>query len=225
MKVNKLILSGGGSRLKGLERFLSAGLAIEVERINSWAGLKTKEDLSGKCPDVEAFAVAVGAGLSRPQGLNLLPAEVKDEVKIAVKNAGLKAALSAVSTLLILIFIALRINLNVLDKKIASANIELSALRQRLLEARDLAFISRVSSALPYWEDVLKEISNVAGPDLYLKEISFHNQQIILRGEVVLEADAQGGIAEFTRRLEGGMFKNVRFSRQGREFQLQMEIG
>lgn len=225
MKVNKIILSGGGSRLKGLERFLSAGLGIEVERINSWTGLKTKENLSGECPDVEAFAIAVGAGLIRPQGLNLLPAEVKDEVKIAVKNAGLKAALSAVSTLLILIFIALRINLNVLDKKIASANIELSALQQRLLEARDLAFISRVSSALPYWEDVFKEISNVAGPDLYLKEISFHNRQIVLRGDVVPEADAQGSIAEFTRRLEGGMFKNVRFSRQGREFQLQMEIG
>ena len=46
-------------RLKGLEGFCRLGLAIEVERINSWAGLKTKEDLSGKCPDVEAFAVAV----------------------------------------------------------------------------------------------------------------------------------------------------------------------
>lgn len=223
MKVNKLILCGGGAGLKGLERFLSAELGIEVERINSWQGLHVKEGLPAQ--GLEAFAVAVGAGLAMPQGLNLLPAEVKDEVRIAVKNAGLKAAVSAVSTLLILIFIALRINLKVLDKKIAAADIELSAVRQRLLAARDLSFISRISSLSPYWEDVFKEISNVTGRDMYLKEISFHNRQIILRGEVAPDADAQGSIAEFTRRLEGGMFKNVRFSRQGREFQLQLEIG
>ena len=224
MKVNKLVLFGGGSRLKGLDRFLTAELGIEVERLNSWAGLKTKENLSAEVQDAEMFASAAGAALTCPQGLNLLPAEVKDEVKITVRKAGLKAALSAVSTLLILIFIALRINLNVLDKKIATARIELSTLQHQLLEARDLSFISRVVSKEPYWEDVLKEISNVVNNSVYLKEISFHNQQLILRGEVIPEADVQESILEFVRRLESGMFRNVRFSRQDREFQMQMEI-
>ena len=59
---------------------------------------------------------------------------------------------------------------------------------------------------------------------VYLKEISFHNQQLILRGEVIPEADVQESILEFVRRLESGMFRNVRFSRQDREFQMQMEI-
>jgi type IV pilus assembly protein PilM len=68
LKVDKLVLAGGGSQLKGLEGFLSRRLRLPVERLAPWRGLVMalpERDRNASAGDADAFAVAVGLALGR----------------------------------------------------------------------------------------------------------------------------------------------------------------
>ncbi len=114
-KIESVVLSGGGASLKGLTKSLSDGLGTEVRLIDS-----------------SRFALAMGAALSRGEGINLLPFEVKEASKIILRRGAFEAAATAVIVIMVLIYIGMRIELNNLRKKISGASLELSSLQQEL---------------------------------------------------------------------------------------------
>jgi len=85
LRVDKLLLSGGGARLQGLPEFLASRLHMPVETLNCLAGI----DCSAVPPNLRAelqqsqshYAVAVGLALGQLQPgtfhLSLLPQEIK----------------------------------------------------------------------------------------------------------------------------------------------------
>lgn len=228
-KVDKLILFGGGARLKGLDKFLSEGLSMEVEIFSSLEWLKVSEGSAESASEINRLAVAVGAGLSGAAGINLLPPEVKQEAQKAIQRAALKAGLSAVMTVMLLMFAGMRIHLSSIQKKISAARFELSALRQSFGSPEDWALMHQIIGHEPYYEDVLKEISNVIPDNIRLKEMRMEKRSLILEGIILSLKNPEEALSGFIHSLEAGIFKNVRFARiesvqAAKEFSLRMDI-
>lgn len=227
-RIDRLILFGGGGRLKGLDKFLSQELGMEVEIYDSLEGINTVRTLA-KDVDINRIAGAVGAGINRASGINLLPSEIKEERKRRVQGMVLKAASSAALTLMVLAYLGMRIQFSTLDKKIASAKYELSALRVRAEDAQGRLLTNKIIQDEPYWEDALREITNIIPSDIYLKEMKFGNGLLTMRGVILSLKNPEEAVSNFIRQLETGIFKNAKLvithERDGvNEFELQMEV-
>ncbi len=229
-RIEKLLLAGGSAQLKGLDKFLSEGLGIGVEVLHSLEGIDMAAQTLEKDMAINRIAMAVGAGVDKPSGINLLPIEVKQEMLRIVQRAMIKAIVSGCVTILALFFIGLRIYAVNLDKKIASARFELQALKQQIGEIKDYSGLSDCLARQPYYEDVFKEVSNVIPSGIYLKELQLQKGIINLKGVVASTiTNPEEVISIFARSLEAGLFQNVKFiaiqeAAGVKEFKLQMEI-
>lgn len=205
-KVDLLVLSGGGASLKGLVEFLSEELGIEVEVGDPLDGLKMEAGAMVKKEEIfHRLASAIGAALSEGRGINLLPAEVKEEMKRTFKRTTFEAVGATIILILAFMYIGMRIQLSNLQKRISVANMELSSLGPELkqVEARSLL------ADEPYWEDVFKELSNIIPPDIYLMEFAMKNRTIKMHG-VVVSKGPEESLSNFIHTLEKGIFKNVK---------------
>jgi len=83
-QVEKIILFGGGARLKGLITFLHNELDIAVEMGYSFADIKSlSKGESDKENEGIRFDLAVGAALTKSNKINLLPIELKEKAKLS----------------------------------------------------------------------------------------------------------------------------------------------
>ncbi|MDO8749504.1 MAG: type IV pilus assembly protein PilM [Candidatus Omnitrophota bacterium] len=228
IKVDRLILFGGSAMLKGLDKFLAKELAIEVEVYNSWEGIKASKELNDH-PEISRMAMAVGAGINKAEGINFLPFEIREDLKRLMERAALKAGLSAAITILVLTFVGLRLSVANLDKKINAVKSELSFLNTRFGEAKERNLINDVLSVEPYWEDVFKEIGNGIPDEIYLTQMSAQGGSVTLKGVIASGRDQQDAFSGFIRKLEAGIFRNIKFSAAARaagqkEFEVQMQF-
>lgn len=227
-KVDKLILFGGSALLKGLDTFLAKELAIEVEVYNSWEGIKVSKELSDH-PEISRMAMAVGAGINKAEGINFLPFGIREDFKRLMERAALKAGLSAAITILVLTFVGLCLSAANLDKKINAVKSELSFLNTRFGEAKDRNLINAVLSEEPYWEDVFKEIGNCIPGEIYLTQMNAQGGILSLKGVIASSQDQPDAFSGFIRKLEAGIFRNIKFSalREAagqKEFEVQMQF-
>lgn len=183
---------------------------MEVEISNSLEGVRTSEEGVIKADELIRQAVAIGAGISGVAGINFLPPEIRRERERAVRRAFVKAAVSAGLTVMALIFVGMRIQLASLNKKIAAAKFELSALQQSFGSPEYWSVISGILKNTPYCEDVLKEISNVIPQGIYLHELKMQGRICFLRGAVTSLDNPEEALSDFIRHLELGIFKNAK---------------
>ena len=229
-RVERLILFGGGSQLKGLDKFLGQALGLEVEVYRSLEGIGLREGRDTQGLEPGRIALAAGAALNKAGGINLVPDQIKQETQRLIEKVTLKAIISALITFLALYFIGMRIQATSLEKKISAVSSELSSLKSSFGEAKDWLLLNKTISNEPYWGDALKEISNTIPAQVYLKEINVQAGVVILKGNSLAPKNSEEMLATFIRKLESGMFKNVRFisiqdgSPIGKEFELQMEV-
>lgn len=229
LKVDKLILFGGGSALKGLYSFLVEELGIPIELYGALEGIKGLGEMTLKDIPIHRMALSVGAAISKSAGINLLPIEIKEEIKRLVQRATLKAAFGGGLTILALIFIGMRIQLSSLDKKIASAKQELTALKLQIGEVKDSALLGAILMEQPYCQDILKELSNVIPAGVCLRDLQLENKLLQASGIISSSSNPEAIISLFIRTLEEGIFRKVRLvtlqdGPAGKEFKLQMEI-
>ena len=227
-RVDKLILFGAGAQLKGLARFLSGELGLEVEIYNALEGVNLREGAVNETVVISSIAEAAGAGITNVKGINLLPLEMKQEAKNLAKGAALKALVSAGLTLMILVFIGMRIRLDILNKTIKSAEFELEALKRQFGAPQDWVLINKILMHQPYYEDVLKEISSSIPNGICLKEMKMAKGSLTLKGSILSSDKSESRLSDFIHSLESGIFKNVRFVKiedreSAKEFELQME--
>ena len=68
----------------------------------------------------------------------------------------------------------------------------------------------QILSRHPHWEDVLREISNTAGPRMYLTELSMRNDIVNLEGVIIRGGqETQASLSDFMIKMEEGMFRHV----------------
>lgn len=229
-RVEKLILMGGGSRLKGLDVFLSEALELETTAYSTLDGISVESHVLNAQVNIARFAGVLGCGMQSPEGINLLPLEIKQAMQRLVLRGLIKAAVTGCVTLIVLLFVGLRIRAVVLNKKIASAEFQLHALERQIGETKSWACFKDFFSAQIYGEDIMKEISNRIPVGLCLREIALNRKTIEIKGIVpVAYRDQEGLLSGFIRSLETGIFKNVRLNAisetaGAKEFKLMMEL-
>ncbi len=80
---------------------------------------------------------------------------------------------------------------------------QLNALRGKMLT-------SRILKDKPYWEDVLKEISHVIPPEIYLTYLEAGDEGLRLKGDILRgNQDSQVILSKFMLALEEGILQDV----------------
>ncbi|UCB57586.1 MAG: pilus assembly protein PilM [Candidatus Omnitrophota bacterium] len=208
----RLILLGGGSNLKNLAKNLSEKLGIAVELGNPLKGLTFKDAslLKDNSQRAHMFAQAAGAALSKPDTLNLLPVEIKEETRLLIKRSTIKALVTAVVVVLILIYAGMEIKLVAHNKRIAAAELELNALRAQTRGLEKKTFLDKLLRERIYCSDVLKEIGNNMPVQIRLSSIELRAKRFSIKGEVRSSDKAEEKvITDFMNLLQKGIFEEV----------------
>lgn len=187
-KIDSLVLFGGGASLRGLIKYMSKSLSIEV-----------------KLGDSFRLGLAIGAALTEGKGINLLPPEIKEKAKRAFKRSGIEVTVVGAALILILFYIGMGIQLNNFQKNISVAKMELSSLGPELKQVAIFGLLA----GEPYWDDVFKELSNIIPSDIYLMELSMENNMIRMRG-IIRSQEPEESLSNFILTLERGLFRNVK---------------
>ena len=209
--IQNLVLFGRGALLKGLPHHLSEHFGMDVRLGNPLDEIKIEAQVVIPEEGFSQYAIALGGALSGGRGLNLLPPEIKEEAKRTLQRATLQSAIAATILTLIFLYVGLRIQLSNLDKRISVARMELSSLQLDLGEAEKQRWARNISVQQPYWEDILRELSNVIPMGAALTELKVDEQakRITLRG-AIRSIDREGTLSRMIHDLEEGMFRNVR---------------
>ncbi len=213
-RIDSLILLGGGAELRGISKFLSEGLGIEVKAGNPLDGLKIESvaiddsELVHKC-GVYRLAPAIGAALSKGNGINLLPPEIKDVTKRTLKRTTVEVIAVSVILILTFVYIGMRIQLSNSQKRIVAARMELSNLQPQLKKIAEQNLSNSILADEPYWEDVFKELSNITPVGVYLTELSMENKALKMKG-IIFSEKREEALSDFIFALEKGTFKNVK---------------
>lgn len=212
--VDSVVLFGGGSRLTGLKEFLSGELGIPVEQGDFLEGVEfnpgTKSDLLlSDRPAGCQLAFALGAALSEGKGVNVLPVEIKENVKRIFRRAAVMSAAASAIIILAFLYQGLKIQAINFEKRAAVSNMELESLKPQLekLEAQNM--LTGILADKPDWVKVFTELSNIIPDNIYLREFSVKDKVITIKGAA--GGDKKEAIfLDFMHNLEKGIFKDVK---------------
>jgi len=209
-RIDSLMLFGAGSSLRGLPAYLSEGLDIEVKVGNSLDNLKMLYSTAdSKAALSNRFSLAIGAALSYPtRGVNLLPPKISAETKQTVKRLGIEVIATMAILFISFIYVGMRIQLGNFQKRIRTGRMELRDLGPQLEHLEEQSFINNILAAEPYWDDILRVLSNIVPQELHLTEISIEAKAIKMRGVIMLDEKEQL-LSEFILSLKKELFKNV----------------
>jgi len=228
-KIDSIVLFGGGASLGGLNQYLAEALGMEVRLGDSLEGIQAEsEAIPERSRLSHRSEQAIGCALSGAGGINLLPAEFKDQAKKVLKRGTLEAVSAAVILILIFIFAGMKIQLSNYEKRISVGKLELSSLEPQLKIARSEQLMNKLLADEPYWEDVFLELSNLIPDNIYLTNLSMQNNIIKMKGIVVSTKDEVKLVSDFILVLERGIFNNLKLlgtrnlgQNSGAEFELR----
>lgn len=204
-KIGSMVLFGRGASLKGLVKFLSEELSLEVKLGDPLEGLKVEPDAVIQRDKIShGLDVAIGAALSEARGINLLPPELKEKTKRIFRRTTFEVTVCVVVFVLAFIYIGMKITLNNYQKRASVTKLELSSLEPQLKEAKLLS----LSANEPYWEDIFKELSNLIPGDMYITKLTMSNKVITIKG-IAPPGQGEERILNFILALEKGIFKKV----------------
>jgi len=210
--VETLLLLGGGGNLKNLTKILNEALHIPVQKGDPLTGYPTCDpSLLRDDPDaVNRYASALGAALAPQNSINLLPIEIKKKTQLLIKRSSIEALVTAVGVILILVYIGMTIKLDNYEKRIAVAEMEMTALSPQIEEIPIRIFIQDILTKRSRWGDALKETSNLIPEQIRLTEMSAQKNMMTLKGEIKTSDQIRKNyLTEFICTLEQGIFKEV----------------
>ncbi len=106
---------------------------------------------------------------------------------------------------------------------------ELASLESELEKVSGQSLAHQILAEEPYWEEILKEISNILPSRAILKEINMHEDRLFLKGRI-LSGEKEKILSDFIFKLESGIFKNVKLvtakataGQAGSEFEIECQ--
>ncbi len=208
-RIDSVVLFGGGALLGGLAKYLAERLGVEVGIGDPFEGLQVDKNMAAaRAPGSHRFALAAGAALSDGKGINLLPAEMKDRGRGAIKRGIRTAVIPALILSALMLYTGMRLKVADFNTRISAAQEKLGSLREPLRKAEGRALISAIMADEPYWEDMFMELSNRVSDRLFLEHIEMKNNTLTMMG-VVDSARGEQILSDFMLALGKGMFDNV----------------
>lgn len=211
-EVDRVFLTGRGAELRGLSRTLSEKLGIEVEAVDPIKQLSLESQVPEPPPNFSAYTVALGAAFSKGKGINLLPAEIKEEFKRAFIRGTLQSFAASLILVFVFIYAGMRIQLSNYEKRIAVARLEVSSLEPEKGSLEIRAEVHQAFAEEPYWDDIFRELSNLTPSEIVLAKFSMANRQLMLSGKIS-SPEREKVLSDFIALLEKAMFKNVKLVR------------
>ncbi|MBN1870632.1 MAG: type IV pilus assembly protein PilM [Candidatus Omnitrophica bacterium] len=210
-QVSKIILTGGGASLKGLVKALESGLEIHIE---IGAFLKDIRALPKAIAGTEnagsRLNLALGAALNKGEKINLLPIELKEKTKRFIEKVSFKGIVTGIIGSLLLFYVGLHIQCHSYNKKISALKMEQRTLAPQIEALRSNIMVAGILKDKPHWEDVLKEISNLVPPEIYLTYLKAEDSTVSLKGDIIRGSEStQAVLSRFMLKLEEGIFQNV----------------
>ncbi|MBU0759940.1 MAG: type IV pilus assembly protein PilM [Candidatus Omnitrophica bacterium] len=206
-KIDRLLLSGGGSRLKNIEEFLSTNLKdIKVDRLNPLAtvavwtdkGVSNQELLEELAPHLSVgFGLAFG---KKGAKVDLLPFETRLQQKVETVKFILKTTVPVVTAVIFLLYVAFSAQSSHYRRLITQAKASLEsfestrqsineydALKERMEQRKNL--LEKAVGRQPLWRGVLKELGRVGPEGITLHRLAVVKGQspikLRLNGEIV----------------------------------------
>jgi len=213
--VTELILLGGGAHLKGLSAWLEARLKISATVPDPFTNILRDPAGQEKAPEEMSLSLvpSLGACLRAGSGINLLPSEMKRALKVQVARAVLIGFGTALLLGALLVRIGVGIHHRNLYYRINALRVEEMALAPQLAQARVALFIQAQQLQQPRWKEMLKELSHRVPSESYLVDLNVSQRQVFLRGRVRHQnRPPEVILSEFMRKLEEGLFTQVRLS-------------
>ena len=156
------------------------------------------------------FDLAIGAALNKGDKINLLPSELKEKTKRLIENASFKGVVTGIIASLLLFYVGLHVQLRSYNKKKTALKLEQRTLEPQLNILRENISIGGISKDQPYWEDALKEISNLIPPEIYFTYLKAEDNMVRFKGDILnSDEGAQVVLSRFMLTLEEGLFENV----------------
>jgi len=182
--VEKIIISGGGSELKGLREFLANEMGMEVESANPMLGAKYADGISEEITAASTPSLVTAYGLAtwEKEELNLIPGKKKSESIASIPTLVAPCGIAAMAMLFFYLSISgglasARAELEGKKKELASLSsattrvLQLGSKKRKLLTERDSypqVLREDIDSAV-----ILKEIRLRTADNIRLEYISF----------------------------------------------------
>lgn len=228
-RVNKVIITGGSSKLKNINvQFshqlkdvypqFSQTLSIPIENLEIPEGLKTNlipERADSFKKDFPLLAVAVGAALNSPQGINLIPPSYQAQKIKKIKRISIRIIFIVISLILLTFYLFNSAQEKLLQNLLAAKQPQW----QKLLEIQNLhssivqknAIIEHtLKNQVPLYY-VFKALSNLIPKGVYLESLSIIDKanRLEMVGVILETTDsAEVTLANFIKALEDSPFFN-----------------
>ncbi|MFH1239008.1 MAG: type IV pilus assembly protein PilM [bacterium] len=198
-RVDKIILVGGSSQLKGFQELLAKGLMLEVEVGEPLANIQFKPDSPELAMSGSRLAVVMGGALGGTKGINLIPLSIRTAGRKFLQRLSVDVLFTVVLFLMLFDFLFVAAQVSNYRKRIASSEIELNTLRAEVKRASDLeelrANIAKRNSLIKEltdrgfdWVNILKELGNLVPANVILSSISLEKSE-----QVPVEASQPSG--------------------------------
>ncbi len=200
-KIDRVVLSGGGAKLKNIDKFLAEGLGIKVELSTPFRNIEC--DPQTFPPDYleevsPAFTIAIGLALSalKPKRISLLPVELRKEPKELLMESLPKVGAGLLPFILFSVFSVQMIRIGSLSRQDRHLKRDIDELRGRagyveelekekeiLTKKRDL--IGNLSERQSFWPGLLKGLSEEIPERVRLTKISLTEGGLRISGEAL----------------------------------------
>jgi len=216
-----VLLTGGTSKVKYIERFFKNNLKMEVKRLNILKRMKPNRFLKVNLDEIEGGLVAaLGAGLSvitTPAiDINLLPKEEKEIKKFSAR----KFYIFASEVMMILFFLILsyfytqnisdvKNNLALLESKTKQYQQKQSIIKNIQSDIDNykarLELLCQIKESKRFWLDVLAQINSTIPEDVWLISLQLDPEKenaLIIEGKTTGFFDTVKNLRESLKKLE-----------------------
>ncbi len=210
-----LYLTGGGSNLKNLDKYLSRELAVPVSYLSAPACVEVGMALSHKTnkTDPRQMANVLGAALSCPGVINLLPSEVRAKRLKQIQREAWRLATVIGGAIFFISLSSAQFQVYHYKNRIKQASDYLETIDKIGVSESNIRFkedlIKKIQSKRVPVDGVLKVISGFVPQEIILDEFSLDQgkHDLILRGGVMAPEDvAEKVLINFMQQLESSLF-------------------
>jgi len=216
--IERIFLTGGGSRLKGFVQFVEQTLQVPVKPVYFFQDLEISDKLREE--DLNAYYRLISIVLDRHEsGKSWLPRLLKISGR-AVKFFSYRqtaviafAAFALLFGSLIWQSLSIAGQTNALHTQILNLKPgfeeaqKVKAIREKSMQIQ--AVTARIFLKEPYWEDVFQELSQVYPKEVTLSEFSYQNGSFTMRGSFRLSHNEKL-LSKMLSQIEGPIFLKPR---------------
>ncbi|MCQ9207480.1 MAG: pilus assembly protein PilM [Omnitrophica bacterium] len=211
-KVDKLLLSGAGGRVKAIEPILREESAFSTESIAQSDGMELAEN-ADKALEEASFIELIGLALkSEDIKIDLLPREMAENKELAVFKKALTKTLVLFGCVVLVFLGVLAQKLFYKSGLLRTLNLRIKTMEPEVTKAKkmkgDLKIIRNEIRKKPLAIDILSEIYKVTPSGITFGLIDYEsNKSLVLRGS----APTLQGVVKFIKILENSQyFENVK---------------